>query len=48
MAESISNNIDTGRKIREVKQKVKRKDETPRFIINNEGRKIEKSEEILK
>ena len=31
-----------------VKRKVKRKDETPYFIINSEGRKIENSEEILK
>ena len=48
IAESISNNIDKGRKIWEVKRKVKRKDETPHFIINSEGRKIENSEEILK
>ena len=27
---------------------MKRKDETPHFIINSEGRKIENSEEILK
>ena len=48
IAESISNNIDNGRKIWEVKQKVKIKDENPHFIINSEGRKIENSEEILK
>ena len=48
IAESISNNIDNGRKIWEVKQKVKIKDENPHFIINSEGRKIESSEEILK
>ena len=48
IAESISNNVDNGRKIWEVKRKVKRKDETPHFIINSEGRKIENSEEILK
>ena len=46
-AESISNNFDNSRKIWEVKQKVKRKDETPHFIIICEGRKIENSEEIL-
>ena len=48
IAESISNNIDNGRKIWEVKRRVKRKDETPHFIINSEGRKTENSEEILK
>ena len=48
ISESISNNIDNGRKIWEVKRKVKRKDETPEFIINSKGRKIENSEEILK
>ena len=48
IAESIINNIDNGRKIWVVKQKTKRKDETPPFIINSEGRKIENSEEILK
>ena len=48
IAESISNNIDNDRKIWEIKQKVKRKDETRHFIINSQGRKIENSEEILK
>ena len=48
IAESISNNIDNSRKIWEVTWKVKRKDETPHFIINSEGRKTENSEEILK
>ena len=48
IAESISNNIDNGREIWEVKRKVKRKDEAPHFIINSEGRKIENGEEILK
>ena len=48
IAESISNNIDKGRKIWEVKRKVKRKDETPHFIINSEKRKKENSGEILK
>ena len=43
IAESISNNIDKGRKIWEVKRKVKRKDETPHCIIESEGRKIENS-----
>ena len=44
----VSNTIDKGRKIWEVKQKVKRKDETPHCIIDSEGRKIENSEKILK
>ena len=48
IAESISNNIDNGREIWEVKRKMKRKDEAPHFIINSEGRKIENGEEILK
>ena len=48
IAESIINNVDNGRKIWEVKRKVKRKDQTPHFIINTEGRKIENKEEILK
>ena len=48
IAESISNNVDNGRKIWEVKRKVKRKDETPHFIINSEKRKKENSGEILK
>ena len=48
IAESISNNIDNGREIWEVKRKVKRKDEAPHFAINSEGRKIENGEEILK
>ena len=47
IGESMSTNIDNGRKIWEVKQKVKRKDETPHFIINSERRKIENKEEIL-
>ena len=45
---TVINNIDNGRKIWEVKRKGKRKNETPHFIINSEGRKIESSEEILK
>ena len=48
IAESISNNIVNGRKIWEVKWKVKRKDETTHFIINSEERKIENKEELLK
>ena len=44
----LSNNIDNGKKIWVVKQRVKRKDETPCFIKNGEGRKIENKEEILK
>ena len=40
MAESISKNIDDGRKIWEVKWNVKRKDEIPLFIITSEGRKM--------
>ena len=48
IAESISKNIDRGKKIWEAKRKLKRKDETPHFIINSEGRKIESSEEISK
>ena len=44
----LSNNIDNGKKIWAVKQRVKRKDETPCFIKNGEGRKIENKEEILK
>ena len=48
IAESISNNIDKGRKIWEVKRKVKRKDETPHFMITSEKRKKENSGEILK
>ena len=48
IAESISNNIDNHKKIWEVKPKVKRKHETPYFIINSEGEKIESSEKILK
>ena len=48
IAESISNNIDNGREIWEVKRKVKRKDEARHFAINSEGRKIENGEEILK
>ena len=48
IAESISNNIDNGREIWEVKRKMKRKDEASHFIINSEGRKIENGEEILK
>ena len=48
IAESISNNIDHGKKIWEVKWKLKGKGETPHFIINSEGRKIESSEEIWK
>ena len=48
IAESISNNIVNGRKIWEVKSKVKRKDETTHFIINSEERKIENKEELLK
>ena len=48
IAESISNNSDNGRKIWEVKQKVKIKDENLHFIINIDGRKIENSEEKLK
>ena len=48
VAESISNNIGNGRKIWEVKQKVKRKGKTPHFIINSEGRKIENKEKILR
>ena len=42
IAESISNNIDNGRKIWEVKWRVKRKHQTPHFIINSQGRKIKK------
>ena len=41
IAESISSNVDNGREIWEVKWKVKRKDETPHFIINSEKRKKE-------
>ena len=48
IAESISNNIVNGRKIWEVKWKVKRKHETTHFIINSEERKIENKEELLK
>ena len=48
IAESINNNIDNGRKICAVERKVKRKDETPNYIINSEGRKIENKEQILK
>ena len=48
IAESISNNVDNGRKIWEVKRKVKRKDETPHFMITSEKRKKENSGEILK
>ena len=48
IAESISKSIDRGKKIWEAKRKLKRKDETPHFIINSEGRKIESSEEISK
>ena len=48
IAESISKSIDRGKKIWEAKRKLKRKDETPHFIINSEGRKIESSEEIWK
>ena len=48
IGESISNNSDNGRKIWEVKQRVKRKDETPHCIINSDGRKVENKEEILK
>ena len=48
IAESISNNTVNGRKIWEVKWKVKRKDETTHFIINSEERKIENKEELLK
>ena len=44
----LSNNIDNGKKIWAVKQRVKRKGETPCFIKNSEGRKIENKEEILK
>ena len=47
IGESMSINIDNGRKIWEVKRKVKVKDETPHFIINSERRKIENKEEIL-
>ena len=43
----MSINIDNGKKIWEVKRKVKVKDETPHFIINSERRKIENKEEIL-
>ena len=48
IAESINNNIDNGRKICAVDRKVKRKYETPNYIINSEGRKIENKEQILK
>ena len=48
IAEWISNNIDLGEKIWEANWKLKRKGETPHFIINSEGRKIESSEEIWK
>ena len=47
IAESISNNVDNGRKIWEVKRKVKRKDETPHFIINSEGRNSGKPEKYF-
>ena len=47
IGESMSINIDNGRKIWQVKRKVKVKDETPHFIINSERRKIENKEEIL-
>ena len=47
IGESMSINIDNGKKIWEVKRKVKVKDETPHFIINSERRKIENKEEIL-
>ena len=40
VAESISKNVDDGRKIWEVKWNVKRKDEIPLFIIASEGRKM--------
>ena len=46
--ESIGNNVDNGRKIWAVKRRVKGKDETPHFIINSEGRKIQNKEKILK
>ena len=40
IVESINNKIDNDRKIWEVKWNVKKKHETPHFIINNEGTKI--------
>ena len=46
VAESRSNNIDNGRKIWQVNWKVKRKDETPHFIITVKEKK-RKKEEIL-
>ena len=44
----LSNNIDNGKKIWAVKQRVKRKNETPCFIKKKKKKKIENKEEILK
>ena len=45
IADSFSNNIDNGRKISEVKRKVKRKDETPHLITNSEGNNLNNLQE---
>ena len=46
VAESRSNNIDNGRKTWEVNWKVKRKDETPHFIITVKEEKKKKRRNI--
>ena len=46
VAESRSSNIDNGRKIWEVNWKVKRKDETPHFIITVKEEKKKKRRNI--
>ena len=45
IADSFSNNIDNGRKISEVKRKVKRKDETPHLITNSEENNLNNLQE---
>ena len=47
IAESIKNNIDNGGKIWEVKRKFKKRDQTPHFITNSEGQKLEEKDDIV-